>query len=55
MIFLSWRNYSKLFNLTEYYPYIYIYIYIYMYFLLIWIELSVAIKRMYVNNSNYDS
>ena len=27
MIFLSWGNYSKLFNLTEYYLYIYIYIY----------------------------
>ena len=25
MIFLSWGNYSKLFNLTEYYLYIYIY------------------------------
>ena len=31
MIFLSWGNYSKLFNLTEYYLYMYIYIYIYIY------------------------
>ena len=30
LIFLSWGNYSKLFNLTEYYLYIYIYIYIYI-------------------------
>ena len=30
MIFLSWGNYSQLFNLTEYYLYIYTYIYIYM-------------------------